>query len=68
VVRTLCLRLQLRSQYHQVRKCLINAPWDQVLEKQGCHAEATWFAQTNLQDYHKLNVPAKVRAGRVLGR
>jgi hypothetical protein len=26
------------------------------------------FAQTDLQDYHNLNVVSKVRAGRVLGR
>jgi hypothetical protein len=40
----------------------------EVFEQQGCHAEAIQFAQTDLQDYHNLNVPSKVRAGRVLGR
>jgi hypothetical protein len=40
----------------------------EVFEQQGRHAEAIRFAQTDLQDYHNLNVPAKVRAGRVLGR
>jgi hypothetical protein len=40
----------------------------EVFEQQGRHAEAIIFAQTDLQDYHNLNVPTKVRAGRVLGR
>jgi hypothetical protein len=40
----------------------------EVFEQQGRHAEAITFAQTDLQDYHNLNVPTKVRAGRVLGR
>jgi hypothetical protein len=40
----------------------------EVFEQQGRHAEAIRFVQTDLQDYHNLNVPAKVRAGRVLGR
>jgi hypothetical protein len=40
----------------------------EVFEQQGRHAEAIRFAQTDLQDYHSFNVPAKVRAGRVLGR
>jgi hypothetical protein len=40
----------------------------EVFEQQGRHADAIRFAQTDLQDYHNLNVPAKVRAGRVLGR
>jgi hypothetical protein len=40
----------------------------EVFEQQGRHAEAIRFAQTDLQDYHNLNVPSKVRAGRVLGR
>jgi hypothetical protein len=40
----------------------------EVFEQQGRHAEAIQFAQTDLQDYHNLNMLAKVRAGRVLGR
>jgi hypothetical protein len=40
----------------------------EVFEQQGRHADAMRFAQTDLQDYHNLNVPSKVRAGRVLGR
>jgi hypothetical protein len=40
----------------------------ELFEQQGCHADAIRFAQTDLQDYHNLNVPSKVRAGRVLGR
>jgi hypothetical protein len=40
----------------------------EVFEQHGRHAEATRFAQTDLQDYHNLNVVSKVRAGRVLGR
>jgi hypothetical protein len=40
----------------------------EVFEQQGRHADATRFAQTDLQDYHNLNVLSKVRAGRVLGR
>jgi hypothetical protein len=40
----------------------------EVFEQQGRHAEAIRFAQTGLQDFHNLNVPSKVRAGRVLGR
>jgi hypothetical protein len=40
----------------------------EVFEQQGRHADAIRFAQTDLQDYHNFNVPAKVRAGRVLGR
>jgi hypothetical protein len=40
----------------------------EVFEHQGRHAEAIQFAQADLQDYHNLNVPTKVRAGRVLGR
>jgi hypothetical protein len=40
----------------------------EVFEQQGRHADAVRFAQANLQDYHNLNVPSKVRAGRVLGR
>jgi hypothetical protein len=40
----------------------------EVFEQQGRHAEAIKFAQTDLQDYHNLNAPTKVRAGRVLGR
>ena len=40
----------------------------EVFEQQGRHAEAIRFAQTDLQDYHNLNVASKVRAGRVLGR
>jgi hypothetical protein len=40
----------------------------EVFEQQGRHADAIRFAQTDLQDYHNLNVPSKVRAGRVLGR
>jgi hypothetical protein len=40
----------------------------EVFEQQGRHTEAIRFAQTDLQDYHNLNVPSKVRAGRVLGR
>jgi hypothetical protein len=40
----------------------------EVFEQQGRHAEAIQFAQTDLQDYHNLNVLTKVRAGRVLGR
>jgi hypothetical protein len=39
----------------------------EVFEQQGRHADAIRFAQTDLQDYHNLNVPSKVRAGRVLG-
>jgi hypothetical protein len=40
----------------------------EVFEQQGRHADAIRFAQADLQDYHNLNVPSKVRAGRVLGR
>jgi hypothetical protein len=40
----------------------------EVFEQQGRHADAIRFAQVDLQDYHNLNVPSKVRAGRVLGR
>jgi hypothetical protein len=40
----------------------------EVFEQEGRHAEAIRFAQTDLQDYHNLNVSSKVRAGRVLGR
>jgi hypothetical protein len=40
----------------------------EVFEQQGRHADAIRFAQTDLQDYHNLNMPSKVRAGRVLGR
>jgi hypothetical protein len=40
----------------------------EVFEKQGRHADAIRFAQADLQDYHNVNVLAKVRAGRVLGR
>ena len=40
----------------------------EVFEQRGRHAEAIRFAQTDLQDYHNLNVQSKVRAGRVLGR
>jgi hypothetical protein len=40
----------------------------EVFEQQGRHADAIRFVQTDLQDYRNLNVPAKVRAGRVLGR
>jgi hypothetical protein len=40
----------------------------EVFEQQGRFAEAIGFVQTDLQDYHNLNVPTKVRAGRVLGR
>jgi hypothetical protein len=40
----------------------------EVFEQQGRHTDAIRFAQTDLQDYHNLNVPSKVRAGRVLGR
>jgi hypothetical protein len=40
----------------------------EVFELQGRHAEAIRFAQTDLQDCRNFNVPAKVRAGRVLGR
>jgi hypothetical protein len=40
----------------------------EVFEQQGRHADAIRFAQVDLQDYHNLNGPAKVRAGRVLGR
>jgi hypothetical protein len=40
----------------------------EVFEQQGRHADAIRFAQTDLQDYHNLNVPSKVRAGQVLGR
>jgi hypothetical protein len=40
----------------------------EVFEQQGRHAEAIRFAQTDLQDYHNLNVASKVWAGRVLGR
>jgi hypothetical protein len=40
----------------------------EVFEQQGRHADAIRFAQTDLQDYLNLNVPSKVRAGRVLGR
>jgi hypothetical protein len=40
----------------------------EVFEQQGRHEEAIRFAQTDLQDYRNLNVPTKVRAGRVLGR
>jgi hypothetical protein len=40
----------------------------EVFELQGRHADAIRFAQTDLQDYHNLNVISKVRAGRVLGR
>jgi hypothetical protein len=40
----------------------------EVFEQQGRHADASRCAQTELQDHHNLNVPSKVRAGRVLGR
>jgi hypothetical protein len=40
----------------------------ELFEQQGRHTDAIRFAQTDLQDYHNLNVPSKVRAGRVLGR
>jgi hypothetical protein len=40
----------------------------EVFEQQGRHEEAISFVQTDLQDYHNLNVPSKLRAGRVLGR
>jgi hypothetical protein len=40
----------------------------EVFEQQGRHADAIRFAQTDLQDYHNLNLVSKVRAGRVLGR
>jgi hypothetical protein len=40
----------------------------EVFEQHGRHADAIRFAQTDLQDYHNLNVVSKVRAGRVLGR
>jgi hypothetical protein len=40
----------------------------EVFEQQGRHTDAIRFAQTDLQDYHNLNVSSKVRAGRVLGR
>jgi hypothetical protein len=40
----------------------------EAFEQQGRHADAIRFAQANLQDYHNLNAPSKVRAGRVLGR
>jgi hypothetical protein len=40
----------------------------EVFEQQGRHADAILFVQTDLQDYHNLNVPSKVRAGQVLGR
>jgi hypothetical protein len=40
----------------------------EVFEQQGRHADAIRFAQTDLKDYHNLNVPSKVRVGRVLGR
>jgi tetratricopeptide (TPR) repeat protein len=40
----------------------------EVFEQQGRHEEAIKFVQADLQDYHNLNVPSKVRAGRVLGR
>jgi hypothetical protein len=40
----------------------------EVFEKQGRHADAIRFVQTDLQDYHNLSISAKVRAGRVLGR
>jgi hypothetical protein len=39
-----------------------------VFEQQGRHTDAIRFAQTDLQDYHNLNVSSKVRAGWVLGR
>jgi hypothetical protein len=38
-----------------------------VFEQQGRHADAIRFAQTDLQNYHNLNVPSKVRVTRVLG-
>jgi hypothetical protein len=40
----------------------------EMFEQQGRHADAIRFAQTDLQDYHNLNVVSKGRAGRVLGR
>jgi hypothetical protein len=40
----------------------------EVFEQQGRHAEAIRFAQTDLQDYHNLNMPSRMRAGRVVGR
>jgi hypothetical protein len=54
-----------------VATCLATTPRvlvAEVFEQQSRHAEAIRFAQTDLQDYHNLNVPSKVRAGRVLGR
>jgi hypothetical protein len=40
----------------------------EAFEQQGRHVDAIRFAQTDLQNYHNLYAPAKVRAGRVLGR
>jgi hypothetical protein len=40
----------------------------EVFEQQGRYADAIRFVQIDLQDCHNLNVPSKVRAGRVLGR
>jgi hypothetical protein len=54
----------LESQFWTTVRVLVA----EVLEQQGRHADAIHFVQTDLQDYHNLNVPAKVRAGRVLGR
>jgi hypothetical protein len=54
-----------------VSACLATTPRvlvAEVFEQQGRHADAIRFAQADLQDYHNLNVPSKVRAGRVLGR
>jgi hypothetical protein len=40
----------------------------EVFEQHGRHTDAIRFVQTDLQDYHNLNVLSKVRAGLVLGR
>jgi hypothetical protein len=54
----------LASQFSTTARVLVA----EVFEQQGRHADAIRFVQTDLQDYHNLSIPAKVRAGRVLGR
>jgi hypothetical protein len=44
-------------------RVLIAEVFEQQARQQGRHADAIRFAQTDLQDYHNLNGPTKVRAG-----
>jgi hypothetical protein len=54
----------IESQFSTTARVLVA----EVFEQQGRHADAIRFVQTDLQDYHNLSIPAKLRAGRVLGR